>query len=814
MKKSKILLIATLMLMVTSLKMTAQSPYHAYSNDGVQLNFFEIDNVDFRLYLLYQLSQEDRFALIPEGENGQFVVTSVDDQPNNGFLDAFDAFYDNTLDGFSFLTKQDIIDLFPLWKSSVPPTAFTSIMLDISLSRATRENNHCVDSDPFCTSDVITFDAATSEQTANQLEGTTLEDGCIGSSYSPAWFHMRINTPGQFIIHMEGHDPTTNYDRDIDFCMWGPYDDPISPCVAQLTTDKIIDCNYSSSYSEDIYLGYPESEHHHQADHQTINEHMPEMGEYFILMITNYSRQPCTISFTKTEGSGPGTTDCGILPGIATNDGPYCTGETISLTVTTQAGATYSWTGPDGFTSNQQNPVLSDCTMAMAGTYTCVTTVDNQTTSGSTEVVIYATPEPEASATPASVQYGGVATITVDPGAEGNFSYHWEPADMVTDPDSQTTQTVQLIETQIYTVTVTNVDGDCVNSTELTVVMAGSNLTATAVVDDNDICEGEFTTLHALPAGGTGNYTYSWTPTTGLGNPSSQNPMVSLDAGSYTYTCHVSDGIIDQYPSVSFIVHPNGSDERILPPSCDEALMDWFGNTLTFTHDTVAILNGLTTHGCDSTMRVVVQDMQFTPNPASIRCNEDFYLRDGDIVAVITETEFFSFNYDFTVSEVGSSIWDECEWSISKESWRIEQSMSNDRRSSTCTVYVADRDEALVELNCKVRNDCLDEGEYRSFTIYLKSSYVGVDEHGDDANVSIIPNPNNGQMHLSFEQMEGKVNVKVFDMSGNQVDTFETIVNPDSYGFDYQMKTSAQGIYFFVISDSRRSITRKVVIIQ
>ena len=85
-------------------------------------------------------------------------------------------------------------------------------------------------------------------------------------------------------------------------------------------------------------------------------------------MICNYSRQPCVITFTKTEDSGPGTTDCGILPGIATNSGPYCVGETIQLTVTTQAGATYSWTGPNGYTSNVQNPSIPNCTYEMGGT--------------------------------------------------------------------------------------------------------------------------------------------------------------------------------------------------------------------------------------------------------------------------------------------------------------------------------------------------------------------------------------------------------------------------------------------------------------
>ena len=39
------------------------------------------------------------------------------------------------------------------------------------------------------------------------------------------------------------------------------------------------------------------------------------------LCATMMMAQDPVITFTKTEDSGPGTTDCGILPGIASNNG-------------------------------------------------------------------------------------------------------------------------------------------------------------------------------------------------------------------------------------------------------------------------------------------------------------------------------------------------------------------------------------------------------------------------------------------------------------------------------------------------------------
>jgi len=49
-----------------------------------------------------------------------------------------------------------------------------------------------------------------------------------------------------------------------------------------------------------------------------------------------------------------------------------CPGETITLTAS--GGTSYSWTGPNGFSSTQQNPVIPNATAAHAGTYTCVIT--------------------------------------------------------------------------------------------------------------------------------------------------------------------------------------------------------------------------------------------------------------------------------------------------------------------------------------------------------------------------------------------------------------------------------------------------------
>jgi gliding motility-associated-like protein len=70
----------------------------------------------------------------------------------------------------------------------------------------------------------------------------------------------------------------------------------------------------------------------------------------------------------------------------ATNTGPYCAGGTISLNAST--GLTYSWVGPNGFTSSVQNPTITNITTANAGSYGVVVTGTGCTDTAYTTVVV------------------------------------------------------------------------------------------------------------------------------------------------------------------------------------------------------------------------------------------------------------------------------------------------------------------------------------------------------------------------------------------------------------------------------------------
>jgi hypothetical protein len=122
-------------------------------------------------------------------------------------------------------------------------------------------------------------------------------------------------------------------------------------------------------------------------------------------------------TFTQTSGAGPITlrwtiasppcaassADVAITINpspatpIAGNTGPYAVGQTITLTASTVPGATYSWTGPLGFASTQQNPTIANATTAMSGTYSVTAIIGDCTSAAATTAVSVTVPIPALS---------------------------------------------------------------------------------------------------------------------------------------------------------------------------------------------------------------------------------------------------------------------------------------------------------------------------------------------------------------------------------------------------------------------------------
>ena len=144
----------------------------------------------------------------------------------------------------------------------------------------------CGTAQPFCTGTNYTFPAST-----NTSPPTGANFGCLGTQPNPAFYFMEIDNPGNITLSL-----LSTPANDIDFICWGPFTNPATMCN-QLTAANIEDCSYSASSTETCQINGAST------------------GDYYILLITNYSNNACNINFSQTGGNA--TTNCCILGGDA-----------------------------------------------------------------------------------------------------------------------------------------------------------------------------------------------------------------------------------------------------------------------------------------------------------------------------------------------------------------------------------------------------------------------------------------------------------------------------------------------------------------
>jgi uncharacterized repeat protein (TIGR03803 family) len=95
-----------------------------------------------------------------------------------------------------------------------------------------------------------------------------------------------------------------------------------------------------------------------------------------------------------------------------TSNSPVCAGQSLNLSASTLAGATYSWTGPNGFSSSIQSPSIPNVTNNATGVYCVALTVNGCTSATNcTSVTINPLPTAVVSNTTAIVCPGSPATI-------------------------------------------------------------------------------------------------------------------------------------------------------------------------------------------------------------------------------------------------------------------------------------------------------------------------------------------------------------------------------------------------------------------
>ncbi len=195
--------------------------------------------------------------------------------------------------------------------------------------------------------------------------------------------------------------------------------------------------------------------------------------------------------------------NCCTTPTLtANNTSPICSGQSLSFgAIPNPAGAnySYSWTGPNNFTSTIQNPTIPSPSILAAGTYTVTLTVPNCGTVNATTTVTV-NPGPTVSVNPATICVGGSTTLTANSAVSGG-TYNW----LLNGATIGTGQSINVSPTTTTTYTVEYTANGCTGTNTVTVTV---EQTPQPTVTTDSVCIGSngTITVNNVSAGGT----YLW----------------------------------------------------------------------------------------------------------------------------------------------------------------------------------------------------------------------------------------------------------------------------------------------------------------
>ena len=209
----------------------------------------------------------------------------------------------------------------------------------------------------------------------------------------------------------------------------------------------------------------------------------------------------------------------GPIAAVSATDNSICAEETISLLGSASGGASpysYSWSGPNNYTSTDQNPQILNATNQMSGLYN-LTTTDNGCVSVQSMTYVYVISLPIIGAGPDQTVCDG-ASVTL--AGSGATSYSW---------NNNVDNGVSFVPTSTTTYTVTGTDANgCQNTDDVTITVNASPQVDAG--SDQTVCYGANVTLS-----GSGASNYTWD------NGITDNAAFTATATT-TYTVTGTDG--------------------------------------------------------------------------------------------------------------------------------------------------------------------------------------------------------------------------------------------------------------------------------
>ncbi|SCY07072.1 T9SS type B sorting domain-containing protein [Flavobacterium caeni] len=408
-------------------------------------------------------------------------------------------------------------------------------------------NAVCSGASPFCAD-------------AGPLEFPNIQDGCAAdapadvttytclfTAPNPAWYFLEVDIPGNINLEIEQTTGPngTGTGLDVDYAIWGPFSNAAAACADftqgtcagdHLCFGNVIDCSYDPAAIETATI--PNA----------------QVGQIYMVLITNFDGDPGYISMTQTNAGSPGagSTDCSIVcPTFAGTNPTTCGGTNGSIAISgLDSNTNYTVSYLDDGTPSTANVTSNAAGVAVitglnAGNYTNLATNYVGCTAAFGSVVLTSTTAPTASISYPAGPYCNSSAVMQNVTLTGTGSFtggtyssaaglSLSPTTGAINPAASTAGT--------YTVTYTiAASGGCPQVTATasvtisgtgtaSIAYAGPYCTSTAVVQNPTLT-------------GTGAFTGgTYTSTVGLNINASTgavNPSLST-AGTYTVTYSIA----------------------------------------------------------------------------------------------------------------------------------------------------------------------------------------------------------------------------------------------------------------------------------
>jgi gliding motility-associated-like protein len=235
------------------------------------------------------------------------------------------------------------------------------------------------------------------------------------------------------------------------------------------------------------------------------------------------------------------------VPTVASNS-PICGGANLTFTASSTAGSTYTWIGPNSFTSSVQNPTIAAASPAATGTYTVTANLNGCSVSNTTAATVNPVPVigTTVTANPTSCA-SSTGSITLN-GLLASTTYtvtYTSGSGLQTTTITSTTAGSVIIGTlpagtySNVAVMLTNCTSSAVGPFTLTDPAPPAKPTVTA---STPICSGTALSLTASSA--TAGVTYAWTGPDAFAS-TTQNPTIAnasmTAAGTYSVTATLNN---------------------------------------------------------------------------------------------------------------------------------------------------------------------------------------------------------------------------------------------------------------------------------